>query len=109
MKTIPDDETAAWLSGFTPDPENFDWDEGNRTKNMKHGIDSDEIESIFRRERMFFFGTIVQSKANEWRGCILGQSEKEHLLTLIFTRRGERVRPICCRYMRPDERRLYAA
>ncbi|PWU07426.1 MAG: hypothetical protein C5B51_10010 [Terriglobia bacterium] len=40
-------------------------------------------------------------------GLILGEGETGRLLALIFTRRGDKLRPISCRPMRIDERRLY--
>ena len=109
MKFVPDEDASLWLSDFGPDPDNFDWDDGNRTKNAKHGVDQEEIESIFHREKYVFAGKIIEPKHKEWRGLILGQSEAGRPLALIFTRRGEKIRPISCRPMRINERRFYAA
>jgi len=47
VKFLPDEIAAAWLRDFVPDPDNFDWDEGNLFKNLKHSISPGEIESIF--------------------------------------------------------------
>ncbi|MDE2313709.1 MAG: BrnT family toxin [Elusimicrobia bacterium] len=37
----------------------------------------------------------------------MGRSAAGNLLTLIFTRRGEKLRPISCRRMRKEEKALY--
>jgi uncharacterized DUF497 family protein len=107
MRLSPDGETSIWLQDFVPDPGNFDWDDGNRTKNSKHGVSNEEIESIFHQERFIFVGKITEPPHNEWRGLILGRGVSGRALTLIFTRRGDRLRPISCRPMREKERRLY--
>ena len=107
MRLISDASVALWLENFVPDPVNFDWDEGNASKNLKHGISSSEIESIFRGWAYVFVGKIIEPAHNEWRGLILGETSEGKHATLIFTRRGDRLRPISCRPMRADERRCY--
>ena len=109
MRFARDDGASLWLRDFVPDPDSFDWDAGNRTKNAKHGVQSEEIESIFYEEKLLFAGRITEPAHEEWRGLILGRSSMGRLLALIFTRRGDRLRPISCRSMRPNERRLYEA
>lgn len=109
MRFAPDETAAVWLRDFIPEPDAFDWDAGNRTKNAKHGVREEEVESIFHQEKFLFAGRIVDPPHAEWRGLILGRSESGRNLALIFTRRLERLRPISCRPMRPDERRLYEA
>jgi len=106
VKFIRDDEAGLWLRDFVPDPENFDWDSGNQAKNAKHGVRSEEVESILYR-KFIFAGKIVEPAHDEWRGLVLGQSVTGRSLALIFTRRGEKLRPISCRPMRLGERRLY--
>lgn len=107
MKFVRDDEAARWLREFIPDPDNFDWDGGNRTKNMKHGVLCEEVESIFYGQKLLFAGRIVDPPQDEWRGLVLGQSDAGRRLALIFTRRGDKLRPISCRPMGIGERRLY--
>ncbi len=75
MKFAQDNEASLWLRDFVPDPDNFDWDAGNRTKNAKHGVQSEEIESIFCQGKFVFVGRIFEPAHDEWRGLILGQSE----------------------------------
>jgi len=107
MKFARDVEASLWLRDFVPDPDNFDWDAGNKAKNTKHGVRSEEIESIFHQEKLLFAGRITEPTHEEWRGLILGRSAAGRALALIFTRRGDRLRAISCRSMRPNERRLY--
>ena len=101
--------TGLWLRDFVPDPENFDWDDGNRHKNLKHGISCEEVESLFRQDRYIFAGRIIEPAHTEWRGLILGQGDSGRAVALIFTRRGDKLRSISCRPMREGERRFYEA
>lgn len=107
MKFVRDDGAAQWLREFIPDPDSFDWDAGNRTKNMKHGVRREEVESIFYSQKFVFAGEVVDPPHDEWRGLVLGRSDAGRPLALIFTRRGDKLRPISCRPMRTGERRLY--
>src|SRR5579863_2182224 len=103
MRFVSDEMTASWLRDFIPDSENFDWDKGNLYKNMKHGISSDEIESVFCQAQYTFVGAIIEPTHDEWRGLVLGQTSHGKRVALIFTKRGEKIRPISCRIMRPNE------
>ncbi|MBI4208852.1 MAG: hypothetical protein HY538_04015 [Deltaproteobacteria bacterium] len=38
MRAVSDPEMAQWLGDFVPDAENFDWDEGNKEKNIKRSF-----------------------------------------------------------------------
>ncbi len=107
MRLTPDLSALTWLNDFVPDAENFEWDKGNIDKNLKHGLSSEEIESIFWQEKYIFAGKIVEPTHDEWRGLILGQTENGKHVALIFTKRGEKLRPISCRPMRLNERRIY--
>ncbi len=109
MKLVPDEAAAAWLRDFVPDPDDFDWDAGNTTKSSKHEVYCEDVESIIRHEAFIFAGRIVEHGHEEWRGLILGFTDKGRPLALIFTRRGDKLRPISCRAMRQEERRLYAS
>ena len=106
MKIIQDPITERWLLNFNPVSEHFDWDSGNSTKNLKHGITKEQIESIFKRI-YGFSGRIIEPEHQEWRGLILGQSYTGKLFALIFTIRGEKLRPISCRPMRSLEVKKY--
>ena len=107
MKLVADPEMENWLAQFIPNFDLFDWDTGNLTKILKHGVDKDKVESIFFQEEYVFAGRILEPKHSEWRGLILGMDRNKRHLSLIFTRRGEKLRPISCRSMRKEEVSIY--
>lgn len=107
MKTIMDMEMAVWLRDSISGPDGFDWDDGNEHKNAKHGVTREDVESIIDWQKNLFMGRIIEPKHSEWRGILLGITDKGRMLSLIFTRRGNKLRPISCRPMRSEERRLY--
>lgn len=106
MRLVADAAMAAWLERLTGEPNDFDWDAGNRAKHRKHGVHPADIEGMFR-SRTVFVGRIVQPAHNEDRWLLLGQEARGRALALIFTRRGEQLRPISCRPMRANERKVY--
>lgn len=106
MRFAADPKTAAWLGALAGGTEDFEWDEGNRTKNRKHGIEAGEIEQLFRHEYVLE-GRVVEPPHEEPRWLALGRDDRGRRLALVFTRRGDRLRPISCRPMRRKERRRY--
>ncbi len=106
MKLIADIEMQCWLTNFDPEPDNFDWDSGNKNKNHKHGVEWQEIESIFSNEYIFE-GKIIEPEHAENRYLLLGTDWKDRDLALIFTTRSEKIRPISCRKMRQKEQKRY--
>jgi uncharacterized DUF497 family protein len=108
MKLAPDAFAASWLDALAGKPDDFDWDAGNRDKTRKHGVEPKDVEAMFRRPRVIVFaGRIEQPAHTEPRWLVLGKDGNQRRLALIFTRRGERIRPISCRPMRPKEKRTY--
>ena len=108
MKLSPDSSLDEWLGGLTGAAEQFDWDAGNRNKGDKHGVEPSDVESLFHRT-VFLAGRIVEPAHDEPRWLLLGETDARRRLALIFTRRANRLRPISCRPMRRNERRLYDA
>ncbi|MBM4258681.1 MAG: BrnT family toxin [Deltaproteobacteria bacterium] len=106
MKLVDDPETAEWLGQFTGRAEDFDWDKGNQTKNRKHGVEHADIEALFRFS-LVFIGRILEPTHPELRWLALEQDAESRRLALVFTRRGDKLRPISCRPMRRQERRIY--
>jgi len=99
MRLEDDPETAFWLDRLTGDAEDFDWDEGNQAKHEKHGVAPTEIEAMLRHP-LLFAGRIVEPSHSELRWLMLGATAAGRHLALIFTRRGEKLRPISGRPMR---------
>jgi uncharacterized DUF497 family protein len=106
VKIAPDSSLDDWLAGLTGTAGQFEWDAGNRSKGRKHGVMPSRVESLFRRP-VFLAGRIVEPAHDEPRWLLLGEANTGRRLALIFTRRGNQLRPISCRPMRRNERRLY--
>lgn len=106
MKLSPDSSLDEWLGAFTGAAGEFDWDAANRSKGQKHGVEPTEVESLFHRT-VFLAGRIIEPAHDEPRWLALGESDAGRRLALIFTRRSDQLRPISCRPMRRNERRLY--
>jgi len=106
MRLEDDPETASWLDRLTGDAEDFDWDEGNQTKHAKHDVAPNDIEAMLRHP-LLFAGRIVEPSHSEPRWLVLGTTDTGRHLALIFTRRGEKLRPISGRPMRRKERSVY--
>ena len=99
-----DEETAAWLATS----HEFLWDEGNSRKNAtKHCVSCAEAESLL--ERVFVLaGRVVSPIYAEPRWVLFGETDTGKLVTMVFTRRGPRLRAISCRPMGRKERKFYA-
>jgi uncharacterized DUF497 family protein len=106
MKLAPDSDLDHWLSRITGAADHFDWDAGNRSKGRKHGVEPLEVQSLFERV-VFLAGRIMEPVHDEPRWLLVGETSNGRRLALIFTRRGSMLRPISCRPMRRNERRLY--
>lgn len=97
---------ASWLDQLRGEAQDFDWDAGNRRKLEKHQVDEDDVVSMFRSP-IVFAGRIIEPAHDEPRWLVLGTSEEGRRLTLVLTRRGDRLRPVSCRPMRRTERKVY--
>jgi uncharacterized DUF497 family protein len=106
MRLTDDPDAAEWLGGLGGQSEDFDWDSGNLHKNRKHGVQPENVEALLVRPALLA-GRIVEPSHDEPRWLLLGQDETGRRLALIFTRRGDRLRPISCRPMRKKERQFY--
>jgi uncharacterized DUF497 family protein len=86
----------------------FEWDSGNSTKSAtKHGVESDEVESVFELKLGIPIGRQVTPETDEERLCLIGPSLKGRMLSIAFTIRDGRVRPISSRVANRKEKRLY--
>jgi uncharacterized DUF497 family protein len=90
MRLVEDSAAASWLDQLGGHAEDFEWDVENRPKLEKHRVDEDDHRAH-----------------DEPRWLVLGRSERGRKLALVLTRRGERARPVSCRPMRPNERKVY--
>jgi len=90
-----------------PTPLAFDWDEGNKHKNLKkHGLPQREIEEIFFNRPIKIFPDLKHSQ-KERRFLALGKNSVGSHLTIIFTIRNNKIRVISARKQNKKERRVY--
>lgn len=86
----------------------FQWDKGNSTKSLtKHGVTTEEVESVFSYKLAVPIGRQILPKVSEERLCLVGPSQEGRLLSVVFTLREGRVRSISSRLASRKERKLY--
>jgi hypothetical protein len=88
----------------------FEWDDGNRGKNLKHGVTDREAEQLFFSLPLLVLEDHAHS-AVEQRFHALGQAADGRRLHVTFTLRGQgrRIRVISARDMHRKEREIYEA
>jgi uncharacterized DUF497 family protein len=90
------------LTGLT----GFDWDEGNATKSWaRHQVTQSEQEEVFFNRPVFLMDA---KSGDEPRYNVLGRTNNDRLLSVIFTVRRGLARPISARPMSRKERTAYA-
>jgi hypothetical protein len=90
--------------------EGFEWDEGNRGKNGKHGVTDGESEQVFFGDPLLVLPDLRHSLL-ETRFHALGRTLDHRLLHVTFTLRdsGRLIRIISARDMHRKERAIYEA
>lgn len=89
------------------DLEGFDWDEANLAKNWeKHRVTPWECEQVFFNVPLVVADDLAHSTV-EPRYYVLGETDAERRLFIVFTIRNRRIRVISARDMSPKERRTY--
>jgi len=87
----------------------FEWDQGNRSKCLKHGVSANEIESLFLQPVMILPGR--EHSSTETRFKAIGESGAGRHIFLVFTireKKGQRyIRPISASYMHSKEVQHY--
>lgn len=85
----------------------FEWDPQKAIENArKHGVTFDEATTAFGDP----FGIVVDDprhSGGEARMVLLGYSQANHLLAVMFTERGDRIRLISARKATRREHRNY--
>jgi hypothetical protein len=93
-------ETANEFSGF-------EWDKGNLEKNKKsHDVENYECEQIFFGSPLIIIPDEKHS-IGESRYAAFGRSLRGRLLTVVFTKRNDKIRVISARDMNKREREFY--
>ncbi len=86
----------------------FEWDSGNSSKSLvKHGVNTDEVESVFTLRMALPLGRQVSPEVDEERLCVVGPSSEGRMISIVFTLRDGKVRPISSRAANRKERTLY--
>jgi len=86
----------------------FEWDSGNKSKNMtKHGISTEDIEAVFRSGAALPLGIQISPAVPEQRLGLVGPTMGGRLLQVAFVLRDGRVRPISARPAHSKERKQY--
>lgn len=89
------------------EPIQFQWDAGNRDKNwLKHGVTTAECEEAFFDPHKRIVGATLHAD-RETRYVLLGQTQANRLLFVVFTIRRQTVRVISARNLKRRERGLY--
>ena len=87
--------------------EGFDWDHGNQDKNwLKHQVSAMECEQVFFNEPLLLFEDDGHS-VKERRYFVLGKTNQDREIFLVFTLRGNLIRVISARDMNKKERMEY--
>lgn len=85
----------------------FEWDEDKASRNLaKHGVSFEEASTIFSDPLELTIPDPLHSE-DEDRFVSLGESSKQHLLVVVFTERGDRIRIISARKATRGERTKY--
>ena len=85
----------------------FEWDQGNITKNWdKHDVSTGECEQIFFNKPLIVKRDREHSKI-ENRYYVLGRTNMNRLLFVVFTVRNEKIRIITARDMTISEIERY--
>ncbi len=85
----------------------FQWDEANTNKNwIGHQVSHFECEEVFFNEPILLFDDDKHSQI-EARFYVLGQTNSDRKLFIVFTVRGDKIRVISARDMSKRERKIY--
>jgi uncharacterized DUF497 family protein len=86
----------------------FEWDAGNAPKVVaSHQVTPGECEQVFFHEPLIIAPDPRHSKVEE-RWAAWGRTAAGRTLAIIFTLRGDRIRPLSARDMNRKERQRYA-
>lgn len=90
------------LPEFFPDIEEFEWDDGNASKNWsRHQVSQTEAEQVFLNRPVV---TAAKSGA-EARWFAFGRTDRHRLLSIVFTIRGRLLRVVSAQAMSRIERK----
>ncbi len=94
------------MTGIYLEFSGFDWDVGNKEKNLKHGVYASECEQVFFNEPLVILDDPKHSAAED-RFAAFGQTDLGRTLVVVYTPRGTLIRIISARDMNRRERDFY--
>lgn len=83
----------------------FDWDDGNKGKNEKHGVFDMECEQLFFNESLIY--PDLEHSHSENRYHALGRTNSDRFLHVTFAIRKTKIRVISARKMTAKERKRF--
>ena len=89
-----------------PEFTGFDWDTGNRDKNLKHGVQASECEQVFFNQPLVILDDPKHSVAED-RYAAFGQTDEGRRLVVVYTQRAGLLRVISARDMNRREQQFY--
>lgn len=94
-------EILAWLMmGWSGEVE---WDRHNLEKLSKHGFSREEVERVLTGD-LYFAGEVL-GDYGERRFVSYGKLADGRYMTIAWTPRGDKIRPISCRRSRDEEKK----
>lgn len=85
----------------------FEWDEKKADANQrKHNVSFEEARTVFDDPFLVTFPDAIHS-GNEDRNISIGTSDKDKVLVIVHTDRGNCIRLISCRLATTHERKAY--
>ncbi len=87
----------------------FEWDKGNKNKSKskeKHSLTTEEYEQVFFN-RPLLADVDYKHSNKEPRFFVLGKTNLERKLFIVFTIRNNKIRIIFARGMNEEERKIY--
>ncbi len=107
MEIVNDSVVLSWLNDEWS--QILDWDRGNTEKLAKHSVSVEQVESIFNGD-FVLGGKIKPPEGVDWsedRFVLYGKTSDGKYMTIVWTIRGSKIRPISCRSMRVNEQKNY--
>ncbi len=83
----------------------FDWDDSNVDHVARHHVTREEAEEALLDPRRI--STSAYTVVSERRWALIGATEDERVLFVVFTRRGRQVRVVTARDATPREKHRY--
>lgn len=85
----------------------FEWDREKAKKNLKnHRIDFEEAVTVFL-DPLSITKPDSEHSSYEQGFFDIGRSDNGHVLVVVYTERGSKIRIISCRKATPSERKFY--